>query len=173
MTITYQNNFRDRLAFLFYHFMHSRFAICIAAGFILFMTWLDIVPAVREDRSHPLLAKMIGFSITEILLIVMTLGGWALIIFATVAANSISKKNKPLTAERTLTLTEEFFGVKSAYGQSETKWNSVQKLARTSKHILIYVNAQAAVIVPRRAFRDSQQWDEFYSFCEQKTGRGV
>jgi hypothetical protein len=81
----------------------------------------------------------------------------------------ISRRNKPLLCERTITLREDAFVTESEYGRSETRWTIVQKLARTRRHILVYVAQASALVIPRRAFASSAQWDAFYGYCRQRT----
>jgi hypothetical protein len=44
----------------------------------------------------------------------------------------------------------------------------VQKLARTKKHIFIYLAQDSAVVIPRRAFESATQWEAFYELCKQR-----
>jgi len=79
----------------------------------------------------------------------------------------ISRKNKPLYCQRILTVGDEGIITESEYGRSEIKWSLVQKLARTRKHIIMYLNQQSAIIIPHRAFESVTQCDTFYEICRR------
>jgi hypothetical protein len=81
----------------------------------------------------------------------------------------ISRKNKTLTAQRTVTLGEEGFVAESVYGRSEYKWPIIQKLARTRGHVFLYFSKASALVIPRCAFEGVAQWDAFYDYCRRKT----
>ncbi|MFO0515168.1 MAG: YcxB family protein [bacterium] len=83
----------------------------------------------------------------------------------------ISRKNRTFFCEITITLCQETFVVESQYSKSEVKWDMVQKLARTRKHIFIYLSQESALIIPRRVFEGTTQWNEFYGICKQKISR--
>ena len=85
----------------------------------------------------------------------------------------ISRYNKTFYCQKTLSFGEDSILGESEYGKSETRWTVFQKLARTRNHIFLYVGQGTAVVIPRRAFNNSTQFDEFYEFCKRKTSRPV
>ena len=86
----------------------------------------------------------------------------------TVVLSMVSRRNKTLLTEHTITLADGSFVEETAYNKTDQKWSGVQKLARTRRHVFIYVAQYAAHVVPRRAFRDDTEWDLFYGFCRQR-----
>ena len=169
MKITYRNTFRDRLAFAAYHLPRKPLMVLMTLGFLLVFTFQIAVPGMRAmPPATSTLVRVLTFVIFEMMLIVALLVFWTLITLLTM----ISTKNKPLYCERTLTVNEQGFVVESEFGRSETKWSLVQKLGRTRNHILMYLSADSALIVPRRAFADAGQWNAFYEVCKcGKEGR--
>ena len=138
----------------------------MTVGFFLFITFTSMVPAVEKlpaDKSATV--RVIAFIFVELLLAVMIVAFWAIIILLTM----ISRRNKPLFCDKTITLGEESFVGESQYGKSELRWTMVQKLARTKRYIFIYIGQENAVVLPRRAFESSTKWDEFYDVCKQRT----
>ena len=161
MTIRYTNTFRDIMAFCFYHYPRSPLVLGIyGVGFIL--VTLVIVQAIPGDVSP--IAKVITFVIMELIAFVLIAGFFAL----TVILSMVSRRNKTLLTEHTITIADASFAEETAYNKTDHKWSSVQKLARTRWHILIYVAQHAAYVVPRRAFRDDIEWDSFYDFCRRR-----
>lgn len=161
MTIRYTNTFRDIMAFCFYHYPRSPLVIGVyGIGFIL--VTLVIVQALPSDVSP--VAKVITFFIMELIAFILIAGFFAL----TVVLSMVSRRNKTLLTEHTITLADGSFVEETAYNKTDHKWSGVQKLARTRRHMFIYVAQYAAHVVPRRAFRDDTEWDSFYDFCRQR-----
>jgi hypothetical protein len=65
---------------------------------------------------------------------------------------------KPVTLEAT----PEGFQIIHSGGDARLLWTAVQGVAQDDNAIYIYTTATAAYIVPRRAFADSAQAQEFY-----------
>jgi hypothetical protein len=47
------------------------------------------------------------------------------------------------------------------------EWSSVWRIGQTDKHVFLYVLRDAAIIIPRRAFRDDWHFDEFVALARQ------
>ena len=161
MTIRYTNTFRDIMAFCFYHYPRSPLVIGVyGIGFIL-VTPL-IVQALPSNESP--IVKGITFLIMEIIAFVVIAGFFAV----TVVLSMVSRRNKTLLTEHTITIADGSFAEETAYNKTDHKWAGVQKLARTRRYLFIYVAQHAGHVVPRRAFRDNTEWDSFYEFCRQR-----
>ena len=168
MTLAYRNTFCDRLAFAAYHMPRNPLMLLMTVGFFLFITFTTLVPAVRDlPVDKPAIVRVVAFLFVELLLALFIIMFWAVITLLTM----ISHKNKPLFCDKTITLGEETFIGESQYGKSEIRWAMVQKLARTRRYIFIYLGQENAVVLPRRAFESSTQWDTFYDICKQRTNR--
>jgi hypothetical protein len=162
MKIAYRNTVRDQLAFAAYHFPRSPMMLFMTIGFLLLTSYLSVIPGIPKDKS-------LAFQISYLLFCEVVLV-FFIVVFCTVIvlAGIISRKNKPLVAERTVSFGEDSFISESSYARSEYRWPMVQKLGRTRNHAFLYFNKNAAMIVPRRAFENASQWDEFYEFCKSK-----
>lgn len=168
MTISYRNGFGDRLAFAAYHLPRKPLVMLMTAAFFLFFTFEIVFPAARSlPANQPMVVRAIAFFMVEMLLLLVLVVFWAGITLLTM----ISTRNKPLYCQRSLTVGDESFVTESEYGRSETKWTLVQKLARTKSHIFMFLGQDNAIVVPRRAFENSDQWDKFYEICRQGRGR--
>jgi predicted membrane protein len=164
MTITYRIGFRDRLAFAAYHLTRNPLILLMSAAMFLMVTFLNVVPVMRESSANtPLLLRVFVFVFIESLLFAIILVFWTVMTVITM----ISRKNKPLYCQRILTVGDEGIITESEYGRSEIKWSLVQKLARTRKHIIMYLNQQSAIIIPHRAFESVTQCDTFYEICRR------
>lgn len=166
VSVTYRNGFQDRLAFAAYHIPRNPFVLILTIGIFLFFTFESVLPAARAlPADRPAIVGIITFVLVELLLVFIIVAFWTVIVLLTM----ISRRNKPLYCERTLTAGDEVFVTESQYGRSETRWSLVQKLARTRSHIIMYTSQENAVVVPRSAFDSSTQWDAFYEICRQRT----
>jgi hypothetical protein len=162
MTIRYRNTFGDIMAFCFYHYPRSPLVIgTIVVGMgVLSFVFIQAIPS-----EFTTMAKIITFLVLEALAFLLFAG----LIAISVVLSMISSKNKTVLTDHTLTLNEESFFEETVYNRTEQKWNSVQKLARTRRHILIYIAQYLAHVVPRRAFQDDAEWNAFYQFCIERT----
>ena len=164
MTITYRIGFRDRLAFAAYHLTRNPLILLMSAAMFFMVTFLKVVPVMRESSVNtPPLVRVFVFVFIESLLVASILVFWTVMTVITM----ISRKNKPLYCERTLTIGDAGFITESEYGRSEIKWSLVQKLVRTRNHIIMYLNQQSAIMIPRRSFESMTQWDTFYEICRR------
>jgi hypothetical protein len=168
MTLSYRLTFLDRLAFAAYHLPRNPVILLVSVGFFLLVTFQSVLPAVRElPADTSVFVRVFTFAFVESMLALVLLAAMAGIILLTM----LSRKNKTLHCDKTITLGEEAFIGESQYGRSETRWAMVQKLARTRTLILIYLAQESAVLIPRRAFESTEQWDAFYEYCRRKTKR--
>ncbi|MGZ4961899.1 MAG: YcxB family protein [Limisphaerales bacterium] len=168
MTITYRMTFRDRVAFAAYALPRKPVLVIVMVAVLILFNFQFVVPAIQQSpRPHPWFVNVITFIIFQgifVTVLITVVSGLTLL-------TMISKKNKTVYCERSLTVGADGFFVESEYGRSETRWTMVQKLARTRSHIFLYLNSDAAVVVPRRAFADDGVWNSFYEICRTGTGR--
>jgi hypothetical protein len=57
----------------------------------------------------------------------------------------------------------------TAVGESRTSWAGVDRIEQNGEYIFIYTSAAAAHIIPKRAFKDTQEAEGFYQFT--RTGK--
>ena len=68
-----------------------------------------------------------------------------------------SGQNKTLRAPATLTIDPNCLATVSALSESKLKWPLVEKIATTADYIFIYISANNALIIPKRAFSSEDQ----------------
>jgi hypothetical protein len=151
------------MAFCFYHYLRSPF-ILGTYGLCFIAISLVVNQAAPNDRG--LGEKLLAFVFLEFVALVF----FAVVFGGSLVLSMISRRNKTLYTERTLTIGEEGLATETPYGKSEQKWAIVQKLARSRKYVFIYVAQHSAYLVPRRAFLDEAEWEAFYKLCHDKTG---
>jgi hypothetical protein len=129
------------------------------------LIYLALIQAVPQDLSP--IERVVSFIILAFIAFI------AVAVMFTVLSvlGIISRRNKTLLTEHTVTLDDVSFTEETIYNKSDCKWASVQKLARTKKYIFIYLAQHLAFVIPRRAFRDQGEWDSFYEFCKLRVGK--
>jgi len=70
-------------------------------------------------------------------------------------------KSRGLFTRHRLTLSEETVGEVSEYSETSTAWQAVERVVMTEEYGYIYINALAAIIVPRRAFPGTSEFEAF------------
>jgi hypothetical protein len=88
------------------------------------------------------------------------------------ATNSIKalytdEHSRWMFASRRLKIIPESIAIISEYQQSFQKWSVVWKIALAEEHLFLYESMNSAIIVPRRAFRDQQHFEEFIALARQ------
>ena len=70
-------------------------------------------------------------------------------------------KNKGILGRHRVTLTAESVIEASEFSQNATSWRAVERVDVFGEYAFIYVNAMAAIVVPRRAFSAPSEFDTF------------
>ena len=141
MTISYRNSILDSLALEAHHLPRQPLVYISIICFFLLVSFESGVSAV----------VITGFCLIIVLLI------------------KISSMKKFFLGQRTLTISDELLVLESSNGRSELRWRIVQKCIRTRNHIFMYVSQQSSIVIPRRAFESTLQWDTFYETCKRNT----
>ena len=154
MTVSYKTTFYDVIAFSFYNSLTSPLLLSVLVAGFAFISYeiFQSAPNFLIFLAH----DMIAFCVLAVWMAVATV------------VTMISRRNKTFLTEHTITLNDDCFTEESLYGRAEMKWIIVQKLVRTKNYIFIYVTRNSAHVVPRRAFRDNQEWTSFFEFCRQR-----
>jgi hypothetical protein len=169
MEISYRNTLFDHVAFYFYYL--SRSPVLLLGIVIIFILYSLTGMGLVLRRFPGGILTVLAFIVIESILVFIIVSHVAAIAIIMAAWVRISRKNRTLFCETSIVLEGETFSVESRYSKSELRWEIVHKPARTQKHIFIYVSRGIALIIPRRAFKSTAQWNKFYWICRQKTSR--
>lgn len=105
------------------------------------------------------------FCIFQILPILFV--GGVVIIFAFLS--TLSRRNKTMLSKQTILLTENLFVCESEFVKSEVKWPALQRIVRTRNYAFLYLSELGAMLIPKRAFALSSEWEDFIRFCREKS----
>ncbi len=159
MKITYKNTFCDMVAFLWNHLIRSSVLIGILLTFSGFISWITIRHSAEEHTT--IIIVLSWFIMTATIFTAILLFS-----FFFSALTMISRKNKTFLTDNTIELTDNGIIMENRYGRSECVWGIVQGLKRTKRFILVYIAQSQAIIVPKRAFLNDQEWNGFYEILE-------
>ncbi|MGQ9807317.1 MAG: YcxB family protein [Armatimonadota bacterium] len=70
-------------------------------------------------------------------------------------------RNRALFGRHVMTVSSEGVTDEGPGTRTQTRWESVERIARSMDHLFIYLNAVAAHVVPARAFRDRGEFERF------------
>ncbi len=70
-------------------------------------------------------------------------------------------RNRALLGRHVMSVSIEGVTDEGPGTRTQTRWESVERIARSTDHLFIYLNAVAAHVVPARAFPDRGEFDRF------------
>ncbi len=164
MRITFRNKLFDIVIFNAYQLFQSPIVVGVLALCLVVNAWSfwDIVSEATSKYS--ILIRITTFVILQGACII---AGGATILLLLILTN-ISRMNKNLLAEHTLTLEPDFITAESQSSRSELKWDAVQKIRRTPSHLFIYLSQHGAIVIPNRTFNSDADKNEFWQYCQTK-----
>ncbi|MBF8984094.1 YcxB family protein [Lutibacter sp. B2] len=75
-------------------------------------------------------------------------------------------QNRSLLAKGTLLVDEKGIIKSNEYGESNLKWNTINKIEVTNRHIFIYQNAISAIVVPLSSFGTKEEKEQFIALLK-------
>jgi hypothetical protein len=162
--IRYENSFTDLLWFAAHRNRHSPVVLTVyalLAGYAFYVGYISN-PRARS-LAHLVAAVGVSVAIVGLLVIVSAI---------LIALAMASRENRTVLTEHTITLTDTGLLEETRFNRTEQKWAGVTRLARTRRHIFVYVSRDAAHVIPRRAFADAVACDAFYERLRAGVQRG-
>lgn len=152
----------DIFRFYVHHYLHSWGFVALQIVLLAFLSHA-FYRALPPEAS--VTARIIVFAVFFLLGVLFLL----ILFFGSITATLLSKKNRTLTTEHTITLEEDGLREETAFTITKHTWAAVQRLRRSKTYIFIYIAANHAHVIPKRAFATEGEWDRFYAFCHEKT----
>lgn len=79
-----------------------------------------------------------------------------------ILAGMISEgRNRTLFGRQRVTIAPEGITKAGDFDRTTIAWSGVERVVKDKDHAFVYISALAAIIVPRRAFSDAVEFDEF------------
>ena len=181
MTTEYELTKDDLEAFNLYHNVHSPTARrhYYRAWFIPAIVWLLICTGIwylaDKERGTPFrtfLDLLPLFSGVPIHLVIFP-WWYRRKVRKIVAGMGGEGRNHGLFSRHRVTISSESVSDSSEHGQTSTAWRAVERVATADAHAYIYINALAAIIVPRRAFAGPSEFEEFVRTAREHHEKAV
>ncbi len=75
--------------------------------------------------------------------------------------------NRSYFSRKRLTIKKEGLRSESAVGDGFLKWEGIEGVVRTAEHLFVYETSASATIIPRRAFSNAAEFEEFATAAER------
>ena len=152
MRLEYRLNFGDYLLFSALH---------------QFLSW-------RVQAVYLLLAWMVsagfaarGLIVASMVAAIAYLAAW-LVQLAFTAFSLYSSKNKALLTTHIVEVQDQAFYEETQFNRSLHYWPGIARVLKRPGFAAVYINANAAHIIPRRAFASDAQMNEFLALVKQR-----
>lgn len=169
MTAEYQLTKDDLIAFNLYHHFHSPTARrrYLRSWLVPAFIWLLICTGIwyLADRER-------GTALRTFLDLLPLFGGVPLYLMyfpwtyrrrlRKMIAGMVSEgRNRGLFCRHRVAISPDGITDSGEFGQASTAWRAVERVAQGGDRAFVYTDALTAIIVPRRAFAASTQFEEF------------
>lgn len=154
MRIEYELKFLD---YLLFNIMHQFFSIPTQ---IVFFAPSVFILAISINGKN-LYASVITTAV------IVYIAMWIFQLLFSVAF-LYSQKNKSLLTKHIVELQNEAFYEETSFGRSYHYWTGIVKIVDRPKFVAVYINAQAAHIIPNRAFSSPEQRTKFVMTVREK-----
>ncbi len=145
------------MSFIWLHLTRSKVQLSLVGGMSVFIAWDACHKRVMQ---HGFVNGVIVILILAVVVfVILCLIGLSVSIIA-----ALSRRNKTFMTDNTLEVQEDKFFAENRYCKTEYKWEIVQKVIKTKRHMVLYVTQGTGIVVPRRAFQNTADWDAFCSF---------
>lgn len=169
MTAEYELTKDDLGAFNLYHHFHSPTARrhYLRAWFMPAIVWLLVCIGIwhlaDKERNTPwktFLDLLPLFSGVPLHLVIFP--QWYRWKVRKIVAGMVGEgRNRGLFSRHRITISTESVTDSGELCQTATAWRAVERVAASEEHAYIYTNALTAIIVPRRAFADPPEFEQF------------
>jgi YcxB-like protein len=169
MTAEHELTKQDVSAFTFYHHFHSKTARrqyyygWFFPAVIMLLVWAVICYFAASETTTPLRTWVALLPLLAAVLIYLAYFPWAYrrkvrkIIDGMIGEG----RNLNLFGRHRVTISTEGLTDAGEYGQTTSTWRGIERVVKDQDYAFIYVNTMAAIVVPRRGFADSADFDHF------------
>lgn len=169
MTTEYEITKDDLSAFNLYHQRHSPTARrqYLRSWFVPAFIWLLVCTGIwylaDRERGTPLRTFLDLLPLFSGVPVYLLYFPWAYRRkLRTMIEGMVSEgQSRGLFTRHRVTISSEAVTEVSEFGQTSTAWRAVERVAAADDYAYIYTNALAAIIVPRRAFAGSSEFEDF------------
>jgi len=162
LQVSYQLSRRDLRAFAVTHLATNR-SLGVYIGFLFAAAGIALW--IRISHANPDMPTLLRLAVTICLTLVPApLIATLLAVYVWFRYSQSNQAN--VLAPTTATLSEEGLRFQSPMWNCDYRWEGIHLFAVDSRCIRIYVTADAAYLVPLRAFRNGDEFMRFVGFLE-------
>lgn len=163
MIVEYENTLADVLAFQSINQFRSRMAQLVALATALYIfSWR--VHFFSHYVGSMELAWAAAHAATAYIAV------WVLQ-FLFNAMYFASRSNKSILTRHTVQLLEHELVEETRFNRSHFYWSGIEKITSTFGGLSVYITANSAVFIPRRAFESAEAMNVFFTAAQKKCGR--
>ncbi len=138
-------------------------------GWTLAVLLFAVVPAIGADGF---VVSRISFTFILVALSIVFLGQWflerRLMRRAILRMLQDEKPGRGQLGAHRIVVSEDGVIESTAVGESRTSWAGVDRVEQNPDYIFIYTAPTAAHLIPKRAFKDTQEAERFYQFSRAR-----
>jgi hypothetical protein len=83
-----------------------------------------------------------------------------------------ARRNRRLFQKKTMTISSEALSLSDSSGSSSIRWHAIVWVVAPGEHIFFYLTPKQAVVLPKRAFADAGQLEEFLATTRRYHAEG-
>lgn len=124
---------------------------------------LVLIPLLFDISTKTLVSNVI-------IILLSYLYMWLFSLFL-LSITCLLKKDYMFLTQQTITFNEPDILSQSKYGKSQIFWNNRTKITQRMGNVLVYISANYAILIPKRAFKTDTQRQEFIAFCKEQVAK--
>ncbi|HVR40980.1 MAG TPA: YcxB family protein [Thermoanaerobaculia bacterium] len=165
MEIRYSNTLGDLVRFNFYHVLRTGVVQALLVALLVVHVWTFGRDIAMLDQ--PLEARILAFIVSLLILLALLVILQLLLAYLSYRPS----KNKALLTDHVLRFSDDGLVEETRFGSSRIAWSGIPKVAQNGRYIFIYIQQNAAHVVPKRVFPSADDAAAFYEAVEKKIGR--
>ena len=165
MKLTYRIEKKDHYAFQWHYILRSsnawrQYSVVLILG----MLGISYDSYNREADFQTAITYIAGY----VLLMVLTFFVSSYITLKSAVSRNCSGDNNRLVGEHCFIVDDTAVCEQSGPVEIRVKWIGIHKIAVGEEHAFIFYNPQSAFIVPKRAFADESDFNQFVRDCNSR-----
>lgn len=154
--VEYSNSPRDLVAFTIYSWFHE-WQQTVGLVFFVVATSIPTWNAVSQTDVPVGFAIFIGTAIEALLL-----GAILLLMLLLVVVLAYFSRDRAFYTNHVVTADHEGVTEETPFNLSTYRWDGIDRIRRTRRHLFIFLGPMKAHVIPRRHVPDVAEWDRVY-----------
>lgn len=161
----YSNSIAEMLAFQWSHAFRSPWYYAL----FVFWSYVWLGPATEEWTSWSCLGCTVMYFSIMFAIVVATFLALGL---APQLLCFFSKGHRASLAPRTMTINDIGLIEETSNSRAEYNWSAILRVVQTRTLVALYISPWVAHLIPKKAFENIAQWQQFNAFVKQHAANG-